>query len=209
MFHLGFRHGLEHAVAPEAPAERRDGPEEVELPQDLDDLAPAVGLPHQVAMGDLGPLQEAAIPGQESPLVVRRDRSQLVVGAVVPPYGIESEEAQGPGEPPEVDVEHESRLAQRPWVQPHEWRHVGHLGHGVHVHAVALTHLVPEAHGDSVDEDHVDLRVRHPKRLGEILHRGAGGHLESDRPLAPIRRLELVQLGEEADVDAVDHRGGA
>jgi hypothetical protein len=40
-----------------------------------------------------GMLQQASIPGEEDPLLVHRDRRQLVVGDVVSPHGIEAEES--------------------------------------------------------------------------------------------------------------------
>ncbi len=133
------------------------------------------------------------------------DRRQLVVGGVVSPHGIEAEELEGPGETAEVDVEHEPWLAQWSRTQSHERRHIERLEHRVHAHAVAVPHLVAEVHGLAVHQDHVDLGVRHPARLRQVLDRGASGHLECDEPAAPDRRQEVVQLGIEADVDAVAH----
>ena len=73
VFYVLLRHRFEDAIALEAPTEGGDCPKEVESLQDLDGLATTVGLPHEIAVSDLGTLQEAPIPGEEGPLLRYRE----------------------------------------------------------------------------------------------------------------------------------------
>ena len=82
VLHQLFGNRLEHAVALEAPAEGGDDPEQVEPAQDLEDLAPPVGLPHVVATGERCALQQATVAGEQLPGFIHRDRRQVFVGRI-------------------------------------------------------------------------------------------------------------------------------
>lgn len=112
---------------------------------------------------------------------------------------VEPEHAQHAGEPAEVRVRHEARLAQGTLAQPQQGRHVQRLEAGIHRHPVAVLELPAEVHRLAIDQDQLDLGVRHAERLDHVLggRRARARHREF--LLAPDRREEIVQFFIEAE----------
>jgi hypothetical protein len=61
-------------------------------------------------------------------------------------------------------------------------------------------HLAVEANRAAVDEDDIDLGVRHADRLDSVLRRGRARYRSRETPLAQPRRQVVVQFLVEAEL---------
>jgi len=170
-------------------------------------LRPGRGGPDPVAAGDGPVLEQPAVAGEHDAPLAGRRRDDRGVGGVVGVARIEAQEPEVAGQPPQVHVEDEPRLPQRPRPQPGGAGDVQALEHGVDRHAVAVAERMAEAHRFAVDEDQVHLRVGHAQRLDGVLDRRAAVERVGEIPLASRRRQEVVEFLVEAELGVVLRSG--
>ena len=113
-----MRTAREQPAAAQAAGERRQPAAEVESAQHLDDLVERPIGAHEQPVGHLPSLEQAAVAGQHDAVLRLADRREGGVVEVAVAAHVEADEAQQPGEPAEVDVDDEARVAQRRRAQP-------------------------------------------------------------------------------------------
>src|SRR5690606_467309 len=112
--HRLLRHVLEHAVASQAARERPYRPLQLQAREYLAHLLARPVRAHEIAVRDDLVLQERPVAGEhDAPLLVREARDVPVV-EIVAVKGIEPEQAQVARELPEIGIDHEAGIAQRP-----------------------------------------------------------------------------------------------
>jgi hypothetical protein len=154
--------------------------------------------PHGGGVRQVAPLEEPAVARQEDPPFGQRQRDEPLVHGVPLPERVEAEEAEPARQLAEMDVEDEAKIAERPRTKADEGRHVQGLEDRIDPDAVAVREAVIEADRPAVDEDQLDLGVRHAASLDLILDRRRVDEAPDDLPLPLSGRQEVVQLGIEA-----------
>src|ERR1700758_3658973 len=155
-------------------------------------------------MRDSPALQQAAIAGQQDPLLVQADVSQSrVVGATRPPH-VETEHPKQPREPTEGHIDDEPRIAQRHRPQSGRGTDVQGLEHRVGGDAVTSRRSVTEVRRIAVHQDEVNFGVRNAHRLQHVLDGLVRPERAARCGIAELRRQEVVELGVHADLDVAD-----
>src|SRR5450756_1044787 len=90
-----------------------------------------------------------------------------------------------------MHVDDEARPAQRLWSQPMQWPDVESLEHRIHSHPLSSVQAMCETYRLSVDEDEVDLRVRHAERFDDVLDRWRAIKCVSEAAFAPVSYTHL------------------
>ncbi len=150
-------------------------------------------------MGDHAPLEHVTVAGQQDAVLARRDLRHLGVLVVVAVERVEAAQAQVARQRAQLGVEHEADAAQGRSADLEHGRDIERLEHRVDRDALAVAHDVVEAHRLAVDEDQLDLGVRHAQRLDHVLDRRAPVELVRELDLAPLGRQEIVELLVEAE----------
>ncbi len=198
--HLRPGDGLKLAVALHAAREWRDGTRQVKAADRLRELEPGSGLAHEIPVRDRTPLEQAPVPGQDDPALARGElRERRVIQARVAD-GVEAEHAQVGGQPGQMRVGGKPRTPQRPGADPGHGRDIERLENGVHAHPVAVPDDPVKPAGVPVDENEVNLGVRHAQRLDEVLHRLRAGERVTEGSPTLLGRQEVIQLGVEAEM---------
>ena len=73
-----------------------------------------------------------------------------------------------------MGVEHEARVAKRFRPEAQQRADVDRFKNRVYADAIAVLQHIREIHGSAVDQDEVNLRVRHAQRFNPVLRRSAG-----------------------------------
>jgi hypothetical protein len=116
--HVGFAHLCERAAAAKTASEWGQAAAEVETAQHVDDLVEWPIGAHKEAVCHLPSLEQTAIAGEHNAVLLVAEIGEGVVVEVAVIADVEADETQKPGEPAEVDVDDESRVAQRGRTKP-------------------------------------------------------------------------------------------
>ena len=189
--HLGLRHGLQHPAASGAP--RVGGQRQPEPVEDVGELVVGAAAAHVGRAPQGTPSQQAAVLGQQQPVLTSRLLDQLVVVGVVAVRRVHPQQPQPATERTQVHVEQQPRRpAQR--LRPR-------VRHDLD----QLLRLRPPAHADrlAADPERADLRERDPGGLHDVAERGGGvsRHVHDTGP--PPRRQQEPQLRRHAEPDHV------
>jgi hypothetical protein len=103
-----------------------------------------------------------------------------------------------------MHIEHEAGFAQRTRTQPGGIAQLETLEHRIHRHALATVQLVREVDRLAIDENQVDLRMRHAQRFDAVLDGRRAVERMGEGLLPAGRRQEVAQLFVEAEF-AVAH----
>ena len=188
-------------VTAQAAAKWLEALEKVEALDNLDQLLSRHRRPQPVAKNHCVPFEEASIPRQKNPSFSTGDVRQLAIAAVVPIQRIEAGQAQVGGEPPQVCVQHETRLIDGPWPDPRERRDVDRFENRIHADPIPIFHDVGNVDRAASDQDEVDFRVGNAECLDEVLHR-----LSTLKALE--KRTPSLVPGEEVAERSVESEGG-
>src|SRR5712691_7150004 len=99
-----------------------------------------------------------------------------------------------PRELAQMGVEDEPRFAKRRGAQMHRRSDVEALEHRIDSDAFAAAQHVLEGDRCAVDQHEIHFGVRDPDRFDRVLHRAAAVDRDLERPLAQLRREEVVEL---------------
>ncbi len=138
--------------------------------------------------------EEPPVPAQDDSSLGARVADDRVIREVVCPGGVEPGHAKEACELSQVDVRNEPGLAQGCAAHSGNRGDVPGFEHGVHAHAVTLVEAAGEIRRLAVDQDEVDLGVRHSKTLDQGLGRASLRHFDRECPSSLFSGEELVEL---------------
>src|SRR6266705_3289941 len=189
-----LRNLAQRRVAHPAAAEGPQRALKLEGAHHLAELPLRLGLAHEVAALHRASLEDPLVPGEDHPLLRRRERDDLLVAVIVFPQAVEAREAQMPRELAQMGIEDEPRFAKRRRPQVHHRRDVQTLEHRIDRDALSAAQHVLEGDGRAVDQYEIHFGVRDADRLDRVLHRAAAVDRDLEHPLAQLRREEVVEL---------------
>src|SRR6266536_2189287 len=192
-----FGDRVEQSVAMSATPKRGGCGEQIETPEDLNRLLPWLRSPHKVAVHHLAAFQQPEVASQENTLLVMRGPRQLPVLAIGLVQSIEAEYTQVPGQPSHMSVHHEAVLRQW-WTQPRQKAHVQCSKGWVETDPVAISDEPAEIHGGSVDQNKINLGMRHAHRFEHILHGRGKFELATKGHMTAGARQEVVEFAVES-----------
>jgi len=197
---LGPGDRLQCRIAAQAARERACAARKIEAGEDLAQLRPAAQCAHEAAVRDATALEQVTVARQHDAALRDCDQLDLSVVEAVVIKGVVTHHAQQVRQPAEVSVGDESAVAQRPRAQAQQRRHVEGLEHRVDRHPVVVGEQAVEAYRLAVDQDQLDLGVRHAERLDHVLRRCGPRAARAELVPAPVGREKVVQLLVEAEV---------
>ena len=153
-------------------------------------------------------LEQADVATEQDAMFGAGNRQQLRIPVIVSIKAVESEQAQVGSEAAEVYVEYESRLTQRLWSQTRDARKVETFEYGIDRDPLAATQSMWEGSRLAIDQDQIDLGMRHSEGFDRILDRGRAIEGIGEAALAETGREEVVQLLIEAEFAMVRHVAG-
>src|SRR6266567_577702 len=192
--HALLRNLAQRRVAHPAAAEGPQRALKLEGAHHLAELPLRLGLAHEVAALHRAALEDPLVPGEDHPLLRRRERDDLLVAIVVFPQAVEAREAQMPRELAQMGIEDETRFAKRRQPQVHHRRDVQTLEHRIDRDAFAAMQHVPEGDRCAVNQHEIHFGVRDPDRFDRVFHRAAAVDGDLERGFAQLRREEVVEL---------------
>ena len=188
------RQRLDGAIAARAAAERGDPSLQLEAIEHLAKLPARIGGMQERTVGEGRALEQADVAAQHDAMLGARYRQQFIVAIVVAIEAIEAEQTKISRQPAQMDVEDEARLAQRAWPQSAGVGEVEALEHRIDRDPFAAAKLVRERHRNTINEDQVDLGMRHAQGFDPVLHRWRALEGMRETLLPSLARQEEVQL---------------
>ena len=167
--------------------------ERAKSPQYFHELRVGTCLANEISVHHEAALEEPLVARQENPSLPIGQFRQFSVVRVGTIGGIEADETQTPGQRAQVNIDHEADRVRGRRSNVGECSDVDVREAGVDGDAICALYGVVERHGYAVREDQVDLWMRHPETLDQILHRLATSDDMRPRDLAALRRQEVVQ----------------
>ena len=129
-----------------------------------------------------------------------RDLQQFIVFVVVAIAGVEAQQPQVRGKTAKVHVEHEAWFAKWPRAQAVGLAQLEAFEHRVDGDALAAGEAVRERHRLAIDQDEINLGMRHAQGLDAVLHAGRSVERMDERPLAQLRCEEVAEFLVEAEL---------
>ena len=106
------------AVAPQAATEWHQPIGQVEAADHLDDLLERSVRTHEHTVSHVASLEKSAVAGEKDPMLGGGGVGQRSVIGIPLGAGVESHQSQQAREPAEVDIDDETRIAQRTGAHP-------------------------------------------------------------------------------------------
>ena len=138
--------------------------------------------------------QQFPVARQHDAFFARGDVDDFTIVQLIVVSRVESEHAQAACQLAEIDVDHESRVAQRFRPQALQRGNIETFEHRVYRHAIAVLQLVVETHGLVVNQDQVDFAVRHPEHFDRVLDRGLTAKAVGNALLVILGWEEVVEF---------------
>ena len=154
-------------------------------------------------MGDDAAFQEGTVSGQQDAPLSEADINQGLVVGITRPHHVKPEQSQQPRQSTEVDVDDETRIAQRHWTQPGGRSDVDRFEHRVRGDAVAGSRAVREVLGIPIHHDEVHLGMRNAHRLENVFDCLMSSERAADGQTTRLRSQEIVELGVRPDIHVV------
>jgi len=148
-------------------------------------------------------LEEPSVPGQDDPPLVPGDLRDRAVIQGIRIERIEPEEPQGFRELPQMNVEDEPCDTQRARSYLRNGRNVEAFENRIHTDPVGIRDPVREVLGPAIDENEIDLGMRHSELLDKGLHCRSFGEWGADFFLSRFFGEEIIELLVESDVNGI------
>jgi hypothetical protein len=185
-------------VARQAARERSETAGQIETPDYLGGLMPAIGLSHPVPMGHDGMFEQAAVPRQKDSLLLHGSPNQFWIVGAVAVRGIEPKHAQVSCEPAELDIEHKPGLAKSLQTEAQLRRDIEGFKYRIYSDPVSIPNHAGEVRGFTVDDHQIDFRVGHAETLDHVFHGPWHEEVPWNSSVLLIGRQMIVELGVEA-----------
>lgn len=156
-------------------------------------------------MGYIAPLEKPTIAGEQYPMFGGGDFGQCGVAGVPLASDVEAHQSHESCETAEVDVGHETRMAQRARAHPGEWPDIERLEYGVRRDPIAGLRAVAEVDRLAVHQHQVNLGVRYPGGFDDVLDRLVCPERPSLHRVPGAGLHKVVQLGVYPQLDRAAH----